>query len=99
MARDQHSACSWTQLELEEEIKHLLEENGGGHLFKAIKEVISKYFEKKREKQQTGGGLSAGVQGGTMWAARTRPPGHGCQDLATRTWMPGLGRQDVDART
>ena len=95
----------------EEEIKVLMEENGAGHLFTAFKELFYKYIERIMEKQQTDGGLSAGVQGGQGDVdpaynvgrqdvdARTYPPGHGCQDVATRTWMPGYGRQDVDART
>ena len=95
----------------EEEIKVLMEENGAGHLFTAFKELFYKYIERIMEKQQTDGGLSAGVQGGQGDVdpaynvgrqdvdARTYPPGHGCQDVATRTWMPGRGRQDVDVRT
>ena len=94
----------------EEEIKVLMEENGAGHLFTAFKELFYKYIERIMEKQQTGGGLSAGVQGGQGDVdpaynvgrqdvdARINPPGHGCQDLATRRWMPGYGRQDVDTR-
>ena len=94
-----------------EDIKVLMEENGAGHLFKALKEVFYKYIERIMEKQQTGGGLSAGVQGrkgdgGPAYNvgrqnvdARTWPPGHGCQDVATRMWMPGHSHQDVDART
>ena len=94
-----------------EDIKVLLEENGAGHLFKALKEVFYKYIERIMEKQQTCGGLSAGVQegqgdGGPAYNegrqdvdARTWPPGRGCQDVATRTWMPGRGHQDVDDRT
>ena len=94
-----------------EDIKVLLEENGAGHLFKALKEVFYKYIERIMEKQQTCGGLSAGVQegqgdGGPAYNegrqdvdARTWPPGRGCQDVATRTGRPGRGRQDVDART
>ena len=93
-----------------EDIKVLLEENGAGHLFKALKELFYKYIERIMEKQQTCGGLSAGVQkgqgdGGPAYNegrqdvdARTWPPGRGCQDVATRTWMPGHGHQDVDAR-
>ena len=62
------------------------------------------------EKQQTCGGLSAGVQkgqgdGGHAYNegrqdvdARTWPPGLGRQDLDARTWLPESGSQDVDAR-
>ena len=100
-----------THKEFLEEIKDLLEENGAGHLFKALKEVFYKYIDRITEKQQTGGGLSAGEQGRqdeggpaynvgrqdvTTWIW---PPGHGHQDMATKTWQPGCHPQDVVART
>ena len=52
-----------THKEFLEEIKDLLEENGAGHLFKALKELFYKYNDRITEKQQTSGGLSAGEKG------------------------------------
>ena len=79
-----------------EDIKVLMEENGAGHLFKALKEVFYKYIERIMEKQQTCGGLSAGVQEGQGDGGPAYNEGR--QDVDARTWLPESGSQDVDAR-
>ena len=86
-----------------EEIKDLLEENGAGHLFKALKELFYKYcilrgswrnnklvvdFQQEYKRDKVMEALH------TMRADRTWP-----QNVDARTWPPGLGRQDLDART
>ena len=86
-----------TQKAFLEDIKVLLEENGAGHLFKALKEMFYKYIERIMEKQQTGGGLSAGVQEGQGNGGPAYNVGQ--QVKAARTWMLGQGHQYVDVRT
>ena len=93
-----------------EEIKDLLEENGAGHLFKAIKEVFYKYIDRITEKQQTGGGLSAGEQGKQDDGGPAYNVGrqdvtssvwsHKCDRLnvITRKLLPGRGRQEMVTR-
>ena len=55
-----------------EEIKDFLEENGAGHLFKAIKEVFYKYS------------ILRPGRGHQDMAARMWSLGRGCQDIAAR---------------
>ena len=64
-----------------EEIKDLLEENGAGHVFKAIKEVFYKYIERildmAARKRLPG-------RGRQDMAARMWSLGSGRQDVAAR---------------
>ena len=87
-----------------EEIKDLLEENGAGHLFKAIKKVFYKYIERILDRAAwmwppRRGHLAVdtlhGHQDGDVWSW---PPALGCQDVVTRKGVPGHGRQDVVTR-
>ena len=87
-----------------QEIKDLLEKNGAGHLFKALKEVFYKYIERILDRSARMWPLRRGrqdvdtIQGRQDVAARIWSPGSGRQDVATRMWSPGRGRQDMATR-
>ena len=80
-----------------EEIKDLLEENGAGHLFKAIKEVFYKYIDRildpapsmwpPRRSHQDVDTIQAHEDG------KVRPAGRGHQDVFTTEGPPGRGSQ------
>ena len=78
-----------------EEIKDFLEENGAGHLFKAIKEVFYKYIERILDMAARKGPPGHGRQD---VVTRKWPPGRGRQDIVTKKGLPGHGRQDVVTR-
>ena len=93
-----------TQKAFLQEIKDLLEKNGAGHLFKALKEVFYKYIERILDRSARMWPLRRGrqdvdtIQGHQDGEVRSWPPGRSCQDLVTRKWPPGRGHQDMVTR-
>ena len=84
-----------------EEIKDLLEENGAGHLFKAIREVFYRYIERildraaKKWSPRHGRQYVNTIQGHQDGNVRSWPPGRGRQDVVNRKGQSGPGRQEV----
>ena len=84
-----------------QEIKDLLEKNGAGHLFKALKEVFYKYIERILDRSARMCELRRGhqdvdtIQSHQDREVRFCPPGRSHQDLVTRKWPPRRGHQDV----